>query len=217
MYTMKIREGVPEKTGAREYLRRSWRDILNAFTFGPNTGSERVLLSRDREGVGACWFGHVGLGSRCFQLLCRRKRHHHGAKIEFVSMERVAKSLARMKLSDAISIEDLARAAWPAAVGKRIASHASAKSLVRDSLIVEVEDAVWRKNLFQLRFQILGKLSEILGSGVVQDVEFRVPTQRRPPQPAQRLNESNSTDEAERIDDPGMRIVYKQARKKASA
>jgi hypothetical protein len=69
----------------------------------------------------------------------------------------------------------------------------------------------------QLRFQILGKLSEILGSGVVQDVEFRVPTQRRPPQPAQRLNESNSTDEAERIDDPGMRIVYKQARKKASA
>jgi hypothetical protein len=74
---MKIREGVPEKTGAREYLRRSWRDILNAFTFGPNTGSERVLLSRDREGLGACWFGHVGLGSRCFQLLGRRKRLPH--------------------------------------------------------------------------------------------------------------------------------------------
>jgi len=132
-------------------------------------------------------------------------------------MERVAKSLARLKLSDAISTEDLARAAWPAAVGKRIASHSWAKSMVRDSLIVEVEDAVWRKNLFQLRFQILGKLSEILGSGIVQDVEFRVPTLKRPPQPARRLNESASADEAERIDDPGMRIVYKQARKKASA
>ncbi len=133
-------------------------------------------------------------------------------------MERVAKSLARLKLSDAISTEDLARAAWPAAVGKRIAAHASAKSMVRDSLIVEVEDAVWRKNLFQLRFQILGKLSEILGSGVIQDVEFRVPTApRRPPQPARRLHESDPADEAERIDDPGMRIVYKQARKKASA
>jgi hypothetical protein len=140
-----------------------------------------------------------------------------GAKIEFVRMERVAKSLARLKLSDAISTEDLARAAWPAAVGKRIASHALAKSLVRDSLIVEVEDAIWRKNLFQLRFQILGKLSEILGSGVVQDVEFRVPTTRRPPQPARRLNESAAADEADGIDDPGMRIVYKQARKKASA
>lgn len=133
-------------------------------------------------------------------------------------MERVAKSLARLKLSEAISTEDLARAAWPAAVGKRIASHATAKSMVRDSLIVEVEDAVWRKNLFQLRFQILGKLSEILGSGVVQDVEFRVPTTlRRPPQPARRLNETAAADEADGIDDPGMRIVYKQARKKASA
>ncbi|HEV8039585.1 MAG TPA: DUF721 domain-containing protein [Bryobacteraceae bacterium] len=133
-------------------------------------------------------------------------------------MERVAKSLARLKLSDAISTEELARAAWPAAVGKRIASHASAKSLVRDKLIVEVEDAIWRKNLFHLRFQILAKLSEILGSGIVQDVEFRVSTTlRRPPQPALRLRETPVDDEAERIDDPGMRIVYKQARKKASA
>jgi predicted nucleic acid-binding Zn ribbon protein len=132
-------------------------------------------------------------------------------------MERAAKSLARLKLSDAISTEDLARAAWPAAVGKRIASKATAKSLVRNSLIVEVEDAIWRKNLFQLRFQILAKLSEILGSGVVQDVEFRVPTIRRPPQPALRLRETSATDEADGIDDPGMRILYKQARKKASA
>ena len=91
-------------------------------------------------------------------------------------MERAAKSLAKLKLSDAISTEDLARAAWPAAVGKRIASQATAKSLVRDSLIVEVEDAIWQKQLFHLRFQILAKLSEILGSGIVQDVEFRVPT-----------------------------------------
>ena len=140
-----------------------------------------------------------------------------GAKIEFVRMERVAKSLARLKLSDSISTEDLARAAWPAAVGKRIASKTTAKSLVRNSLVIEVEDAVWRTNLFQLRFQILGKLSEVLGSGIVQELEFRVPTTRRPPQPALRLNEKQSTDEADGIQDPGMRIVYKQARKKASA
>jgi predicted nucleic acid-binding Zn ribbon protein len=132
-------------------------------------------------------------------------------------MERAAKSLARLKLSEAITPEDLARAAWPAAVGKRIASHASAKSLVRDSLIIEVEDAIWRKNLFQLRFQILAKLSEVLGSGIVKDVEFRVPTTRRPPQPALRLSEKSAIDEADGIADPGMRIVYKQARKKASA
>ena len=133
-------------------------------------------------------------------------------------MERVAKSLARLKLSDAISTEDLARAAFATVVGKRIASKATAKSLVRNTLIVEVEDDVWRKNLFQLRFQILAKLSEVLGGSIVQDVEFRVPTTlRRPPQPALRLKETPSTDEADGIHDPGMRIVYKQARKKASA
>ena len=140
-----------------------------------------------------------------------------GAKIEFVPMERAGKSLARLKISDAISTEELARAAWPAAVGKRIAAHAVAKSLVRDSLIVEVEDAVWQKQLFHLRFQILAKLSEVLGSGIIRDVEFRIPTTRRPPQPARRLSESKSTDEAESIDDPGMRMVYRQSRKKASA
>ena len=132
-------------------------------------------------------------------------------------MERAGKSLAKLKLSDAISADDLARAAWPAAVGKRIALHATAKSLVRGSLIVEVEDAVWQKQLFYLRFQILKKLTEVLGAGVITDVEFRIATPRRPPQAAQSLGAPSQLDEAEGISDPGMRLVYKQARKKASA
>lgn len=132
-------------------------------------------------------------------------------------MERAGKSLARLKLSDSITPDELARAAWTAAVGKRIALRAPAKSLVRDSLIVEVEDAVWQQNLYQLRFQILAKLSEILGGGIIRNVEFRIATIRRPPQPALSLNESGVADEADGIADRGMRILYKQARKKASA
>jgi hypothetical protein len=132
-------------------------------------------------------------------------------------MERASKSLAKLKLSDTISQDDLARAAWPAAVGKRIAVHAAAKSLVRGSLIVEVEDGVWQKQLFFLRFQILAKLQQVLGAGVITDVEFRIAAPRRPPQPALSLKEPGPPDEADGISDPGMRIVYKQARKKASA
>jgi predicted nucleic acid-binding Zn ribbon protein len=132
-------------------------------------------------------------------------------------MERAGKSLAKLKLTDAISLDDLARAAWPAAVGKRIAVHAAAKSLVRGSLIVEVEDSIWQKQLFYLRFQILAKLQEMVGAGVITDVEFRIATPRRPPQPALSLNDSKPADEADAISDPGMRVVYKQARKKASA
>jgi predicted nucleic acid-binding Zn ribbon protein len=132
-------------------------------------------------------------------------------------MERAGKSLAKLKLPDAISQDDLARAAWPAAVGKRIAVHAAAKSLVRGSLIVEVEDGIWQKQLFYLRFQILAKLQEVVGAGVITDVEFRIATPRRPPQPALSLKDPKLEDEADAISDPGMRIVYKQARKKASA
>ncbi len=139
------------------------------------------------------------------------------AKIDLVSMERAAKSLARMKLSDAVSQEELARAAWPAAVGERIAVHAAAKSLVRGSLIVEVADAVWQKQLFHLRGQIVARLKQVLGDGIINDVEFRMATPRRPPQPAQSLKPADSPDEADRIQDPVLRILYKQARKKASA
>jgi len=132
-------------------------------------------------------------------------------------MERAGKSLARMKLSDAVSRDELACAAWPAAVGQRIAGHAAAKSLVRGSLIVEVDDAVWQKQLFHLRGQILAKLHQILGGGIITDVEFRIATPRRPPQAARSLDSAARQDEADRIQDPVLRIVYRQSRKKASA
>jgi Dna[CI] antecedent, DciA len=139
------------------------------------------------------------------------------AKIDFDRMERAGKSLAKLTLGGAVSHEELARAAWPAAVGKRIALHAAAKSLVRGSLIVEVEDAVWQKQLFQLRFSILAKLRETLGNGIIEDVEFRIATPRRPPQQARSLDQERPLDEADRIRDPVLRILYRQARKKASA
>jgi len=130
-------------------------------------------------------------------------------------MERAGKTLAK---SGALSTDELACAAWIAAVGKRIALHAVPRNLVRGSLIVDVDDAVWQKQLFHLRFQILGKLASVVGAGVIQDLEFRMATPRRPPQPAKSLQEKAiSTDEADQIEDAGMRMVYRQARNKASA
>jgi predicted nucleic acid-binding Zn ribbon protein len=142
-------------------------------------------------------------------------------------MERAGKALAKLKISEAISPDQLAFAAWPAAVGERIASHVWPKALVRGRLILEAEDGVWQKHLLQLSPQILGKISELLGADVVTDLAFAVPGSmpRRPPQSAPRHGKISSADEADRIEDPGMRIVYKQARalalkrasKKASA
>lgn len=132
-------------------------------------------------------------------------------------MERAGKFLTKLKLESAVSHQELACSAWPAAVGRRIALHAAPKALVRSRLVVEVDDVVWQKQLFQLRIPILAKLREHLGEGIVNELEFRVAVPRRPPQAAQSLSPSKPADEADGISDPVMRILYKQARKKASA
>lgn len=133
-------------------------------------------------------------------------------------MERAARSLAKLKDSGTISADQLALAAWPVAVGERIALHARAVALVRGNLVVEAEDGIWQKQLFFLRTHILRKIHELLGPATVTDVEFRIATKRRPPQMATRLDSppGASLDEADRISDPGLRIIYKQARKKAA-
>ena len=59
-------------------------------------------------------------------------------------------------------------------MGKAIAAHTSRLTLVRTTLVVEVEDAIWQKQLFTLRGQILDRLRRVTGSDVVQDLEFRI-------------------------------------------
>lgn len=114
-----------------------------------------------------------------------------------------------------LSPEDLARAAWPQAVGKKIASHALAVSLARSCLVVEVEDPVWRGQLARLEGQILARLREILGPELVTRLDFRLRIPRRLPQPAGQRQAA--TDEADGIADPVLRHLYKSSRRKSSA
>jgi predicted nucleic acid-binding Zn ribbon protein len=114
-----------------------------------------------------------------------------------------------------MSPENLALASWPLAVGKRIARHARATALKRSCLIIEVDDAVWQRQLFGLQNQILRNLNDILGQGLVTDVEFRIAIPRRMPQRAQAP--SRIADEADRIQDPVFRRLYIASRKRALA
>ena len=84
--------------------------------------------------------------------------------------------------------------------------------LVRERLVVEVEDAMWQRNLHGLRGQILAKLNELLGAEAPSDIEFRIGVPRRPPQ-----REELSADEADMIGDPVMARIYKISRRKALA
>jgi len=138
-------------------------------------------------------------------------------------MERVARLIKNSKISQGIfSDDDLARAIWPAAVGKAIAAHTGRVKMVRATLLVEVEDAIWQKQLYPLTSQILARVRKLTGSETIQDIEFRVAIPRRQPQRAGACNEgmgdeARSTDESDEIRDPVLRRVYRMSRKKATA
>ena len=132
-------------------------------------------------------------------------------------MQRASTFIRGLSLpGETVDAEGLARAAWPQAVGAKIASHTRPARMVRTRLIVEVEDSTWQRQLFALTGQILANLEKRLGQGIVEDLEFRIVPRRRGPQRAEQAA-ATSADEAESIADPILRGIYKAARKKALA
>jgi len=133
-------------------------------------------------------------------------------------MERASRVIAKLTSGGgAIDCDDIARAAWPVAVGKRIAARARPLRMVRTRLIVEVEDRMWQRQLLALSGQILANLRKHLGQGVVDDLEFRVIPPRRESQRATEAQPVTSLDDANDIADPVLRNLYKSARKRATA
>jgi predicted nucleic acid-binding Zn ribbon protein len=98
-------------------------------------------------------------------------------------MERAARLIKNSKVSRQVLTEDdLACALWPAAVGKAIAAHTLRIKLVRATLVVEVEDAIWQQQLYRLSSQILDRLRKLTGSDSIKEIEFRIAIPRREPQ-----------------------------------
>jgi predicted nucleic acid-binding Zn ribbon protein len=131
-------------------------------------------------------------------------------------MERAGQVLGKLKLAkQGVTDEELARSAWPAAVGKKIALRTRALGLVRTRLVIEVEDAVWQRQLWTLQGQILQGIEKVLGRQVVTGLEFRIGVPRMKPTRVEALPFSG--DEADLIRDPVFRLNYKAARKRANS
>ena len=126
-------------------------------------------------------------------------------------MERAGRLVGKMKLpSQLADAESRAQAAWPVAAGKKIARHARATTLVRGTLVVEVGDAVWQRQLAALRHELLRNLERELGEGVVTEIDFRPMPARRPPQAAVSARPSADA-HAEGIQDPVLAILYRRS------
>jgi predicted nucleic acid-binding Zn ribbon protein len=140
-------------------------------------------------------------------------------------MERAARLFKNKSVNrEIMSEEDVFRAAWPLAVGKAIARHTSHVKLVREKLVVQVEDAIWQRQLHTLSFQILDRLRKVTGNALVTELEFRIAIPRRTAQRAESIQAfspnalaGTEADEAETILDPVLKKVYRLSRKKASA
>ena len=133
-------------------------------------------------------------------------------------MERASKLIRGLRLpGGTLSGEELACAVWPQAVGKKIAAHTRAARLVRTRLVIEVEDNTWQRQLNALSRHITWNLEQILGKGMVEDLEFRVVPRRREPQRAAESAPALFADDSAAIADPVMRSIYRGARKKALA
>jgi hypothetical protein len=124
-------------------------------------------------------------------------------------MQPAASFLKRVKLppgSD--SPENRAMAAWRLACGEKVEKYTLAAALVRGTLIVEVSDITWQKQLHTLRRTLLANLAAILGEPLVTDLDFRPMPPRRRPQRA----ESARTEES--IADPVLSLLYQASKKR---
>ncbi len=133
----------------------------------------------------------------------------------FPLMERAGKLLRKLKLAgEILSPEEVVRAAWPEAVGPQIARNTRVGSLKGTHLEIEASDPLFRQNLYSFREVILKNLAGIAGPGLVTSIRITVGTVRMPPRRAGSAR--RGTDEAEQIQDSGLRLIYRHSRKRVS-
>jgi predicted nucleic acid-binding Zn ribbon protein len=129
-------------------------------------------------------------------------------------MVRAGRLLNKLNLAP----EELALSAWEHAVGKKIAARTRAVSVVRGKLIVQVEDALWQRQLATLEYQILANLERLLGGRVIASLDLRpAPKNAVPRKQPERALARVAAETADHIDDPGLALIYRKAKHKATA
>jgi hypothetical protein len=124
-------------------------------------------------------------------------------------MERAGRLFGKLKIShDVADPEVRARAAWAVAAGKKVARHTRSTALVRDSLIVEVEDYIWQQQLATLEHFLIRNLADVLGEKLVKRIDFRPMPRRIMPQRAETARPAGG------IEDPILDLLYRQSKAK---
>jgi len=70
--------------------------------------------------------------------------------------------------------EAAALAAWKHVAGEGLRDHAAATRLEEKTLVVEVRDAIWQKQLAMMKRQLIFRVNSALGQPLVKDIELRI-------------------------------------------
>ena len=92
-------------------------------------------------------------------------------------MDKLIKTLPAI-LQASVASEEVAEAAcvaaWKHAVGEGLISHAVPVQLQNKTLVIVVEDDIWKRQLEQIRGQLLFRLNAVLGQALVKSIELRI-------------------------------------------
>jgi predicted nucleic acid-binding Zn ribbon protein len=68
--------------------------------------------------------------------------------------------------------ENLAFAFWDTVVGKEIALHTEPEKIVKGTIVVKVDNDVWRNELAFFKHEIIQKLNNKIGKKLIQEIKF---------------------------------------------
>ena len=97
--------------------------------------------------------------------------------------------------------------------GQEDGEHTRATCWCAGTLVVEVEDLVWQRQLNTLRHFLLRNLREALGDQTVTEIDFRPMPRRMAPRNGRRRRDLP----VEGIHDPVMGMLYRQSKKRETA
>jgi predicted nucleic acid-binding Zn ribbon protein len=86
------------------------------------------------------------------------------------ALDRVSRSLG---LPSATATARLVQA-WPDVVGEAVAAHTTPRWLKDGALVLAVDDPVWAAQLRWLEADLLARVTEVTGPGVVERITFQV-------------------------------------------
>jgi predicted nucleic acid-binding Zn ribbon protein len=98
----------------------------------------------------------------------RNRREMRSNRVRRID-EILASLLKQKKWRNGLFYAHIARE-WPLIVGREIASHAQPTHFTRGRLDVACDHDVWRAELQYLKPELLARLSEALGEGVVKEI-----------------------------------------------